>query len=40
MNPSPSRAFQEDEEPNLKHPGSVDLVGRNKTNKLPSFIDR
>jgi hypothetical protein len=40
MNPSPSRAFQQDEEErNLKHPGSVDLVGRNKTkqtNYLPS----
>jgi hypothetical protein len=40
MHPSSSTAFQRDEEHYLKHPGSVDLMGTNKTNKLPSFIDR
>jgi hypothetical protein len=29
-----------DQECNLKHPSSVDLISTNKTNKLPSFIDR
>jgi hypothetical protein len=37
MHPSSSRAFQRDQECDLKHPGSVDLTS---TNKLPSFIDR
>jgi hypothetical protein len=38
MHPSSSRAFQRDQERNLKHPGSVDLMGtkQNKTNYLPS----
>jgi hypothetical protein len=39
MHPSSSRAFQRDQEGNLKHPGSVDLIGTNKTkqtNYLPS----
>jgi hypothetical protein len=40
MHPSSSRAFQRDQERDLKHPGSVDLISTNKTNKLPSFIDR
>ncbi len=37
-----SRAFQRDQECNLKHPGLVDLIGKrqNKTNKQPCFIDR
>jgi hypothetical protein len=34
------RAFQKDQERDLKHPGSVDLINTNKTNKQPSFIDR
>jgi hypothetical protein len=39
--PPPSlRAFQRDQERDLKHPGSVDLISTNKINKLPSFIDR
>jgi hypothetical protein len=38
MHPSSSRAFQRDQERELKHPGSVDLMGtkQNKTNYLPS----
>jgi len=42
MHPFSSRAFQRDQECDLKHPGSVDLIStqQNKTNKLPSFIDR
>jgi hypothetical protein len=45
MHPSSSsRAFQRDQDPNLKHPGLVDMVStktkQNKTNKQPSFIDR
>jgi hypothetical protein len=40
MHPSSSRAFQRDQERDLKHPGSVDLIGTNKTNKLAFFIDR
>jgi len=42
MHPSSSRAFQRDQERDLKHPGSVDLISTNKTkqNKQPSFIDR
>jgi hypothetical protein len=39
MHPSSSRAFQRDQEHDLKHPGSMDLMGT-KQNKLPSFIDR
>jgi hypothetical protein len=31
MHPSSSRAFKRDQEHNLKHPGSVDLIGTNKT---------
>jgi len=40
--PSSSRAFQRDQEHNLKHPGSVDLLSTKKTkqaNYLPSYID-
>jgi hypothetical protein len=40
--PSSSRAFQRDQERNVKHPGSVDLISTNKTkqtNYLPSLID-
>jgi hypothetical protein len=42
MHPSSSRAFQRDQECDLKRPGSVDLMSTNKTkqNKRPSFIDR
>jgi hypothetical protein len=42
MHPSALRAFQRDQEHDLKHPGSVDLIGtkQNKTNKLPCFMDR
>ncbi len=42
MHPSSSRAFQRDQECDLKHPGSVDLIStkQNQTNKPPSFIDR
>jgi hypothetical protein len=42
MHPSSLRAFQRDQECNLKHPGSVDLITtkKNKTNNRPSFIDR
>ncbi len=42
MHPSSSRAFQRDQECDLKHPGSMDLIStkQNKTNKLPCFIDR
>jgi hypothetical protein len=39
MHPSSSRAFQRDQECDLKHPGLVDLIGTNKaklTNYLPS----
>ncbi len=39
MQPS-MRAFQRDQEHNLKHPGSVDLISTNKTNKLLTFIDK
>jgi len=41
--PSSSRAFQRDQECELKHPGSMDLISTNKTkrnNTLPCFIDR
>jgi hypothetical protein len=40
MRPSSSRAFQRDQESDLKHPSLVDLIGTNKTNKQPSFINR
>jgi hypothetical protein len=43
MHPSSLRAFQRDQELDLKHPSLVDLISTNKTkqtNKLPSFIDR
>jgi hypothetical protein len=39
MHPSSSRAFQRDQECDLKHPGSMDLKSTNKTkqtNYLPS----
>jgi hypothetical protein len=38
MHPSSSRAFQTQEEHDLKHPGSVDLITtkQNKTNYLPA----
>jgi hypothetical protein len=41
MHLSSSRAFQRDQECNLKHPSSVDLISTNKTkqNKLPCFIE-
>jgi hypothetical protein len=31
MHPSSSRAFQRDQECDLKHPSLVDLIGTNKT---------
>jgi hypothetical protein len=40
MHPSSSRAFQRDQERDLKHPGLVDLISTSKANKLPHFIDR
>jgi hypothetical protein len=43
MQLSSSRAFQRhQEEYDMKHPGLVDLITtkQNKTNSLPSFIDR
>ncbi len=40
MHLSFSRAFQRDQECNLKHPSSMDIISTNKTNKLPSCIDR
>jgi hypothetical protein len=40
MHPASLKAFQRDQECDLKHPGSVNLIRINKTNKLPSFIDR
>jgi hypothetical protein len=41
MHPSLLRAFQRDQEHDLKHPSLVDLISTNKTktNKLPSFMD-
>jgi hypothetical protein len=39
VHPSSSRAFQRDQEHDLKHPGSLDLISTNKTkqtNNLPS----
>jgi hypothetical protein len=40
--PPPLRAFQRDQEHDLKHPGfsGSHKYKQNKTNKLPSFIDR
>jgi hypothetical protein len=40
MHPSSSRAFQRNQERDLKHLDLVDLIGTNKTNKQPSFVDR
>jgi hypothetical protein len=40
MHPFSSRAFQRDQEHDLKDPGLVDLISTNKTNKQPSFKDR
>jgi hypothetical protein len=34
-----SRAFQRDQECNLKHPGLVDLIGK-KQNKQTTLLDR
>jgi hypothetical protein len=42
MHPSSLRAFQREKECNMKHTGSVDLIGTNKTkqtNYIPS-LDR
>jgi hypothetical protein len=39
MHPSLSRAFQSDQECNLKHPGSMDLISTKQTNYLASWID-
>jgi len=39
MHPSSLRAFQRQQEHDLKHPSLVDLI-TTKQNKLPSFIDR
>jgi hypothetical protein len=36
----PPGELSREREFNLKHPGSVDLISTNKTNKLPSFRDR
>jgi hypothetical protein len=44
MHPSSLRAFQRDQEHDLKHPGSVDLIDtkqkQNKQTNKPSFIDK
>jgi len=42
MDPSSSRAFQRDQECDLKHPSSMHLISTNKTKQinLPCFIDR
>jgi hypothetical protein len=42
MHPSSLRAFQRQEEHDLKHPGLVDLITKkqNKTNYFPSWINR
>jgi hypothetical protein len=37
MHPSSSRAFQRDQEHDLKHPGSVDLIST-KQNKQTTFL--
>jgi hypothetical protein len=34
------RALQRDQEHDLKHCGSVDLISTNKTNKQPCFIHK
>jgi hypothetical protein len=41
MHPSSTRAFQREQEHDLKHPSSMDLIStkQNKTNKPPCFID-
>jgi hypothetical protein len=39
MHPSSSRAFQRDQEHDLKHLGSMAIISK-KQNKLPCFIDR
>jgi hypothetical protein len=39
MQLSSSRAFQRDQERNLKHPDSVDLIDTKQTNYLASQID-
>jgi hypothetical protein len=39
MHPSSERAFQRDQEHNLKHPDSVDLIGT-KQNKQTTFLHR
>jgi len=41
MHPFSSRAFQRDQDHDMKHPSSVDLISPNKTkqtNNLPSWI--
>jgi hypothetical protein len=42
MHPSSLRAFQRDQECDLKHPRLVDLIGTNKTkqNKQSTFLHR
>jgi hypothetical protein len=37
--PSSLRAFQRDQELDLKYPGLVDLISTKQTNYLPSYID-
>jgi len=37
MHPSSSRAFERDQKLDLKHPGLVDLISRNKT-KQTSYL--
>jgi hypothetical protein len=39
MHPSSSRAFQRDQECDLKHPGLVDLINT-KQNKQPTLLHR
>jgi hypothetical protein len=39
MHPSSSKAFQRDQERDLKHPSSVDLIGT-KQNKQSTFLHR
>jgi hypothetical protein len=41
MHPSSLRAFQRDQEHDLKHPGSVDLIStKQKQNKQTTFLHR
>jgi hypothetical protein len=40
VHPSSLTAFQRHQEQSLKHPGSLDLIRTNKTNKQLSFIQR